>query len=120
VGLVAGQVLTPDMLTTTALPASGQRVVGMQLDSTRAPTGLVPGDLVEVLAVPPSGNPGTADQLDEPDVLAGSATVASADVIQGAGTRLTIVVPADVADRVAAYVAAGRVALIQAPLGGDR
>ncbi len=48
-----------------------------------------------------------------------SATVASAAAIEGAGTRLTLVVPEPVAERVTAYVAAGRVALVQAPVGGD-
>ena len=48
-----GQVLTPEMLTPDPLPGPGERVVGVQLDGTRAPGGLVPGDRVSVLAVPP-------------------------------------------------------------------
>ena len=43
----------------------------------------------------------------------------SATAIEGAGTRLTLLVPEPVAERVTAYVAAGRVALVQAPIGGD-
>ena len=39
--------------------------------------------------------------------------------VEGAGTRLALVVPDSVAERVTAYVAAGRVALVQAPIGGD-
>jgi hypothetical protein len=119
VGLVEGQILTPSMLTTAPVPAAGERVIGVQLDATRAPGGLVPGDKVVVVAVPPSGDPSTPEELDEPDVLAPEATVASAVPVEGAGTRLTLVVPQEVADRVAAYAAAGRVALVQAPLGGD-
>lgn len=118
VGLVDGQILTRDMVTPDPLPGPGERVVGLQLDATRAPTRLLPGDVVVVLAVPPAGDPSTPGELDDPPVLAPHATVASADVIEGAGTRLTLVVPEAVAERVTAYIAAGRVALVQAPIGG--
>jgi Flp pilus assembly protein CpaB len=119
VGLVEGQILTPDMVTSKPLPGPGERVVGLQLDATRAPSGLRPGDVVLVLAVPPSGDPSSPAELDDPTVLAPQATVASAEVIEGAGTRLALVIPESVAERVTAYVAAGRVALVQAPVGGD-
>lgn len=119
VAMAEGQILTRDMVTAEPLPGPGERVVGLQLDATRAPAGLQPGDAVTVLAVPPAGDPSAPEDLDDPTVLAPDATVASAALIEGAGTRLTIVVPNDVAERVAAYVAAGRVALVQAPLGGD-
>ena len=119
VGLVDGQILTRDMVSTDPLPGPGERVVGLQLDATRAPAGLTPGDAVVVLAVPPAGDPSTPEDLDDPTVLAAKATVASADVIEGAGTRLTLLVSEAAAERVTAYVAAGRVALVQAPIGGD-
>ena len=119
VGLVEGQILTPEMVTSTPLPGPGERVVGLQLDATRAPTDLLPGDVVVVLAVPPAGDPSSPAELDDPTVLAPQATVASAEVIEGAGTRLALVVPESVAERVTAYGAAGRVALVQAPIGGD-
>lgn len=123
VGLVEGQILTPDMVTANPIPGPGERVVGLQLGATRAPSGvapngLAPGDTVAVLAVPPAGDPSTPDALDSPTVLAAKATVASADLIEGAGTRLTLLVPEAVAERVTAYVAAGRVALVQAPIEG--
>jgi hypothetical protein len=119
VGLVEGQILAPDMVTSKPLPGPGERVVGLQLDATRAPSGLLPGDVVVVLAVPPAGDPSSPAELDDPTVLAPKATVASAEVVEGAGTRLALVVPESVAERVTAYVAAGRVALVQAPIGGD-
>jgi SAF domain-containing protein len=119
VGLVEGQILAPDMVTSTPLPGPGERVVGLQLDATRAPSGLLPGDGVVVLAVPPAGDPSSPAELDDPTVLAPKATIASAEVVEGAGTRLALVVPEPVAERVTAYVAAGRVALVQAPIGGD-
>jgi Flp pilus assembly protein CpaB len=119
VGLVEGQILTPDMVTSKPLPGPGERVVGLQLDATRAPSGLRPGDVVLVLAVPPPGDPSSPAELDDPTVLAPQATVASAEVVEGAGTRLALVIPESAAERVTAYVAAGRVALVQAPVGGD-
>ena len=119
VGLVEGQILTLDMVTSKPLPGPGERVVGLQLDATRAPTGLLPSDVVVVLAVPPAGDPSSPAELDDPTVLAPQATVASSEVVEGAGARLSLVVPESVAERVTAYVAAGRVALVQAPIGGD-
>jgi Flp pilus assembly protein CpaB len=119
VGLVESQILTPDMITSDPVPGPGQRVIGLQLDATRAPAGLRPGDAVFVLAVPPAGDPSAPDELDDPTVLAPRATVASNTVIEGAGARITLLLPEAVAERVTAYVAAGRVALVQAPIGGD-
>ena len=45
VGLVDGQILTRDMVTSDPLPGPGERVVGLQLDATRAPAGLHPATL---------------------------------------------------------------------------
>ncbi len=118
--LLPGQVLTEALLTSDPVPAVGQRVVGVELDATRAPTGLVAGDVVSVLAVPPSGDPSDAEALASPTVLTKSATVFGADRVEGAGTRISLVVPEDEANRVAAFGAAGRVALVQAPVGTGR
>jgi hypothetical protein len=119
VGLVDGQVLTRAMVTTDPIPGPGERVVGLQLDATRVPTGILPGDVVIVIAVPPAGDPSTPSELESPEVLANRAIVASAEPIEGAGTRLTLLLPDAVGERVTAYIAAGRVALLQAPTGGD-
>jgi hypothetical protein len=119
VGLVDGQVLTRAMFTTDPIPGSRERVVGLQLDATRMPTGILPGDVVIVIAVPPAGDPSTPSELESPAVLADRATVASAELIEGAGTRLTLLLSDAVGERVTAYIAAGRVALLQAPTGGD-
>ena len=120
VGLVSGQILTPGMLRTNPVPSSGERVVGVELDGTRTPAALAAGDRVRVIAVPPSGDASTPTELTTPTVLAEGAKVQSVEPIEGAGARLALVVPQSVADRVAAFGAAGRVALVQSPLGGDR
>ena len=119
VGLVPGQLLTPGMVTSTPVPAPGERVVGVELDATRVPSGMPPGATVTVLAVPPSGDPSSASALTSPDVLAERALVQSATQVDGGNTRLTLVVPRSEANRVAAFGAAGRVAVVQTPLGGD-
>ena len=118
VGLVPGQVLSRDMLTTEAVPGPGERVVGVELDATRAPDGLAPGDSVVVLAVPPSGDASRPSALADPTILAEKATVSSGTSVEDGATRLTLVVSQDQADRVAAFGAAGRVAVVQAPAGG--
>ena len=103
VGLVAGQVLTPAMLTADPVPGPGERVVGVELDGTRTPAGLAPGDVVRVLAVPPTGDASSPAELASPTV-----------------TRFALLVPQTEADRVAAFGAAGRLSLVQASLGGEQ
>ncbi len=117
VALVAGQVLTDSLLTSQPVPATGQRVVGLELDATRAPLGLAPGDVVTVLAVPPSGDASDPEALRSPEVLAASAGVFGVDRVEGGGTRISLVVDEDDAKPVAAFAAAGQVALVQAPIG---
>lgn len=119
VGLMPGQVLTESLLTSDPVPADGQRVVGLELDATRAPVGLAAGDVVTVLAAPPSGDPSDAATLDSPRLLAESATVFRVGGVEGGGTRISLVVAEDEAVRLAAYGAAGRVAVVQAPTGAD-
>ncbi len=119
VELVPGQILNQAMLATAPVPGPGERVVGVQLDATRAPSGLAPGDVVSVLAVPPAGDTSSPDQLGSPEVLADGATVVSVEHVEGAGTRLNLLVPRERSDQVASFAAAGRIALVQAPLSGD-
>jgi hypothetical protein len=120
VGLVPGQVLTRAALTSNPVPGSGQRMVGLLLDSTRAPAGLGPGNVVEVLEAPPSGDPnGSPRSLTSPQVLAAKAVVFSAATSSGGATRLSVLVPSTVANSVAEYGASGRVTVVQAPIGGD-
>ena len=119
VGLVPGQLLTAGMVTDAPVPAAGERVVGVELDATRVPSGLAPGATVMVLAVPPSGDPSSSSVLSSPDVLAQRAVVRSTAPLDGGNTRLSLVVPRSEANRVAAFGAAGRIAVVQTPLGGD-
>lgn len=119
VGLLPGQVLTSEMVTDQPVPASRERVVGVELEANRVPPELAAGATVMVLAVPPSGDPSSASVLSSPQVLAERAVVQSSARVDGGNTRLSLVVPRNVANRVAAFGAAGRITVIQTPLGGD-
>lgn len=119
VALVEGQVLSEEMLTDAPVPNSEERVIGVELDPTRVPSGLGPGDTVMVIAVPPAGDPSSRSALSDPDVLSEQAIVQRAGRVDGGGTRLALLVPREVANQLAAFGAAGRVAVIQTPIGGD-
>lgn len=117
VDLLAGQVLTGDMVTSAATPAEGQASVGLALDPTRVPSaGLAPGDVVDVIAVPggEAAN-ATGRSLNKPTVLARGASVfAVQEAATGAGqVLLTLVVERSEATPVAAYSTSGRVAVVE-------
>ena len=118
VDLIAGQVLIDDMLTDKAIPAAGETLVGLSLEPSRAPvSGLGPGDLVRVVAIPAgSGGDANVVDLDTPPVLTEAATVyAVAGGADGGPVELTLVVADRAANRVAAYATAGRAAVIEIP-----
>lgn len=115
-GLVEGQVLTAAALTDEQLPGVGQRLVAIHLPTGRVPNGLAPGDVVDVLAVPVEGAPGTRDELQAPPVLAESASVESVEDTPEGARVVTILLEEAVADAVAAHSAAGQVTIVQAPL----
>ena len=77
--------------------------------------GLNPGDLVEVLQLPPKDANGGSASPAVPTVLAPSATVYSStsNPAQSGGTLLTLVVPRSVAAAIAAASNAGLIALIR-------
>jgi hypothetical protein len=115
VDLLAGQVLVRGATTRVPVPAPGQTLVGMALPPSRIPDGLSPGDTVRVIAVP-AASTGEAGALDDPRVLAGQARVFRVAGLATAGgwQRLTLVVPAESADIVAAHAAAERLAVLEA------
>ena len=118
VRLVPGQVLTQEMLTGDPVPGPGERLVGLALDQTRLPAGLEPGDVVQILRVPPISDPGDVAELEVPVVLADRAIVNRfTSAGDGNAARLTVLLDARLANKVAAFGAAGRVAVIEAPLG---
>lgn len=122
VDLLDGQVVTEQMATSTPVPGAGQATVGLALDPARVPgTGLEPGDVVNVVAVPPGegGRGSDATALDTPEVLAAGAQVYSVggDSTAGGQVLVTVVVSAYDAARLAAYSTQNRIAVVEtAPL----
>ena len=122
VDLVDGQILTSEMFAASPLPAAGQATVGLALDPARVPgTGLAPGDVVDVIAVP-GGDTAQKDPeaLDTPEVLAEGASVYSVEGAATAGGQVlvTLVVDAVDAARISAYSTQNRVAVVEtAPAG---
>lgn len=116
-GLVEGQVLTEAALTEALVPAAGQRLVAIRLGTGRVPGGLAPGDLVDVLAVPPDGDPGSNQQLNQPVKLAESARVDSLGETPDSAVVVTVLVTDAQADPIAAHSATGQVSIVQAPVG---
>lgn len=117
-GLVDGQILTSRAISDGLVPGAGQRLVALNLPTGRVPGGLSGGDTVVVLSVPVEGADGTKAQLQAPEVLAGSARVQEVGKTPEGAVVVTVLVPADVADSVAAYSSAGQVTIMQAPAAG--
>lgn len=122
VDLVQGQILTPAMFASSAVPAAGESVIGLALDPARVPgAGLQAGDVVDVIAVP-GGDTGKEDpaSLDAPEVLAKGAQVfdVGGESTAGGQVLVTLVVDAGDAARVAAYSTQNRVAVVETAPNG--
>ena len=117
VALVPGQVLTRAALTSSPVPAVGERLVAMSLPVGRLPSGLAAGSAVEVLAAPAPGEGGAGAELKAPEVLAPKSIVFDVTTSDDGTLVVTLRVPDAVAETVAAHSAAGRVTLVQVPVG---
>jgi hypothetical protein len=108
--LPAGALLKPGELTDNPFPAQGQALVGMDLQPSEAPTGgaLLPGDEVGVLFVPAASQP----PYPAPKPVVTGRVVASVPG-QSGDSDVTVLVPAGVAARVAAYAQHNEVALVR-------
>jgi hypothetical protein len=118
VGLVGGQVLNRDMLTTAALPGAGKAMVGLALHPGQCPAdGLDVGDRVLAVIIPAPGvTPSPADAATA--LTVGQIYGLRPDASGGADTLVTLIVPIDVAGRVLAQSAAGRLGLVKVPVTG--
>ena len=114
VGLVPGQVLNRDMLTTASLPAPDQAMIGLSLTPGQFPSdGLAVGDQVLAVMIPAAGgSPAdasvTARALTTADVFG-----LRADPSSGGNTLVTLVVPLNMANQVLAHSAVGRIGLVK-------
>jgi hypothetical protein len=108
--LPAGALLLPAELTGASFPAKGQALVGMDLQPSEAPTGgaLLPGDQVGVLFVPATSQP----PYPPPTPVVTAQVVATA-AGQSGDSYVTVLVPASLAARIAAYAQHNEVALVR-------
>lgn len=127
VGLTSGQIVTQGVLTSSPVPTSGERVVSALVAAGRVPSGVGAGDVVDVLAAPPSSSStGSTVQLNDPTVLASGVRVLSVGASNAAtsngsgGVELSLLVPVASANQLAEYAAVGQIVLVQAPLGGGQ
>jgi hypothetical protein len=115
VGLLPNTVLQRSMVTDVDPTPAGLVQVGVAVKGGQIPAeGLVPGDQVQVLRLPPQGGTGPAVV---PDVVVVKAAVFAAvpDPVQAGSTLLTLLVPAEQAAAVAGASGAGAVALLKVP-----
>ncbi|HEU0131864.1 MAG TPA: SAF domain-containing protein [Mycobacteriales bacterium] len=104
VDLVAGSLLTPEMLTDQAVPAPGEAVVGLALKPGQLPaSGVDPSDRVEIIHTPQVNG-----DAESADVLVPSARVLDVHVDGDTGiTHVSVVVPEGSAAAVARSASAG-------------
>lgn len=123
VDLLPGQVFSEGMVSKTQTPGVGEATVGLNLAPARAPAAeLMPGDIVDVIAVPAEGNAANdTDALDAPPTLAAGAQVydVKGSATEGGGVLVTLVVDESAAARIAAYSTAGRVAIVETSPTGE-
>ncbi len=116
VALLPGTLLQRSMVTDADPIPTGMAQVGVAVKGGQLPAdGLVPGDRVQVLALP--GQVAGAGNPAAPTVLVDAAVVFAAhqDPTQPGTTLLTLVVPADVAPAIAAASATGAAAVVKVP-----
>jgi hypothetical protein len=114
VPLVSGQVLNRAMLTAAAVPGPGQSMIGLSLGPGQLPgDGLAAGDRVQAVAIPAdAGGAADAGTDDAVKVLATGAVYAVRDAA-GGDTLVTLLVDAEVAPKLVARGAAGRIGLVK-------
>jgi hypothetical protein len=112
--LPAGTLLVPAELASGPFPGPGQALVGLDLQPSEAPSGgaLVAGDPVGVLFVPAASQP----PYPAPRPLVTAEVVASV-AGQSGNSYVTVLVPARLAARLAAYAQHDEVALVRLGAG---
>ena len=109
--LAEGTVLSSSMLMYGPVVGPGESVAPASLRSGTFPAGLQPGDRVRVVRLPASGS----SQASEPRALTTATVLSVASPKERVGTSNTavsLIVPAETADAVAAAGAAGQISLV--------
>jgi Flp pilus assembly protein CpaB len=114
VGLVKGQLLNKDMISTGVAAPPDSAQVGVSVKPGQLPAGgVAPGDTVMVVVLPPSSSAASTGTA-APTVLAAAAPViGSVDLQAGIGSVVTVQVPKSQAAQLAAASSSGQVALVK-------
>ncbi|MEV6922963.1 SAF domain-containing protein [Dactylosporangium sp. NPDC051485] len=115
--LYPGTLLIRDQLTTTAIPAAGQQLIGIELKPGQLPArALKPGDAVMLVVVPPTGLAGVPDPQSstaaaQPSSIPATVAGTTAPATNG-NVRVDVAVSTADGSVVAAMAAAGRIVLV--------
>ncbi|GAA0399428.1 hypothetical protein GCM10009530_58940 [Microbispora corallina] len=114
VTLLPGTLLTEQMVSADSDEVGpGKAIVGLALKAGQVPSGLIKGDMVQVIYVPSAGRGSSTAQQR---VLASAARVESVGSAERSGSGLvSVVVDTSVAPTVALYASSGEIALIELP-----
>ena len=111
VDMAAGTLITVEQLADAAQIPAGQGIVGLALSPGEYPTrSLRPGDVVRVAVMPPGGQDLTTAEVA---VVDSAATVVEVAETGGDELFISLTLPSDLADQVAAADSQDRVRLIQ-------
>ncbi len=112
--LPAGQLLSPQSVTSDPVPAPGTSLVGVAVGADQAPAaGGAPGDPVTLVL-----GPGPVDDTPATAPQAMPATVAGARGLDDGSTVVDVTVPSDRAATLAGWVSTGRVIVIREAVTG--
>ncbi|MBA3745286.1 SAF domain-containing protein [Sporichthya sp.] len=114
VGLVPGQLLNRDMLTTATVPAPGQAMIGLSLAPGQFPAdGLAVGDQVLAVMIPAAGGSSADASLTARALTTAEVFGLRSDPSSSGATLVTLVVPLNMANQVLAQSAVGRIGLVK-------
>jgi hypothetical protein len=117
VGLVGGQVLNRDMLTTATVPGPGKAMIGLDLKPGQLPSdGIGVGDHVLAVVIPAANDPAPAAAATA--LTVGEIYSLRAEQAGSADTLVTLIVPLDMAGKILAQSAAGRLGLVKVAVTG--
>jgi hypothetical protein len=115
--LVGGQVLNRDMLTTATIPGPGKAMIGLDLKPGQLPNdGIGVGDKVLAVVIPAANDPAPAAAATA--LTVGEIYSLRAEQAGSADTLVTLIVPLDMAGKILAQSAAGRLGLVKVAVTG--
>ena len=114
VGMVPGQVLNRDMLTTASVPAPDQAMIGLSLAPGQFPAdGLAVGDQVLAVMIPAAGGSSPGAALTARALTTAQVFGLRADPSSAGDTLVTLVIPLNMANQVLAHSAVERIGLVK-------